>query len=135
MLKIAAPFLLLALVALAVSACSDSSSEKTTTGMPVSVAIQNFAFQPASLSAQPGDKLQVTVKNNDTTAHTFTIEALSVDHEMKPGEQATFTIDAKSQGGFTYHCRFHSSMIGTLQVGSGGPLPTAPAGGGGGLGY
>ncbi|HZP27152.1 MAG TPA: cupredoxin domain-containing protein [Dehalococcoidia bacterium] len=129
MLKIAVPFLMLALAALAASACSNSSSEKTT-GTPVNVAIQSFAFQPASLSAQPGDKLQITVKNNDTTTHTFTIEALSVDHELKAGEQATFTIDAKSQGSFTYHCRIHSSMIGTLQVGAGGPVSTAPAGGG-----
>jgi len=145
MLKTIALLTFMALTAAFTAACS-SDSQETTTGSQaaqsptptvpsgstrtVSLKIEKFAFQPASITAQPGDRLQISIKNDDNVQHTFTIDSLGVDVSISAGQAASATVNAVSQGSLTFHCKIHPSMVGTIHVGSGGPAATAPAGGG-----
>jgi plastocyanin len=76
------------------------------------VAIDNFAFSPATLNAKVGQ--QVTWTNKQSVAHTVTANAGAFNHPMPSG--ATFSFTFTTAGTFTYHCTIHPSMQGTIAV-------------------
>jgi plastocyanin len=87
---------------------SDSGTANTTT-----ITIKNFKYTGAT-SVRAG--APITVKNNDTEAHTVTSDAKGAfDVKINPGESATFAAPAKP-GSFPYHCTYHANMHGTLKV-------------------
>jgi plastocyanin len=76
------------------------------------IVIQGFTFQPSTISVSgPTD---VTVTNEDSTPHTFTLDDESVDLELAGGENGTATIDVSDSTGF--FCRIHPNMTGTVEV-------------------
>lgn len=85
-------------------------------GTPASgtaVAIDNFAFSPATLQVKMGQ--QVTWTNNQQgVAHTVTADGGAFDHPMPSG--ATFSFAFANAGSFAYHCKIHPSMHGTIVV-------------------
>jgi plastocyanin len=84
-------------------------------GTPASgtaVAIDNFAFSPATLNAKVGQK--VTWTNKQGVAHTVTADAGAFNHPMPSG--ATFSFTFTKAGTFAYHCTIHPSMHGTIVV-------------------
>ena len=81
-------------------------------GGGTSITIADFAFDPSTISVSgPTD---VTITNNDSAAHTFTLDDGSVDQEIAAGESATVTVDVTETTGFI--CRFHPQMTGTVEV-------------------
>lgn len=49
-----------------------------------------FSFNPASISARPGDIVRITFKNVGSVAHTYTIDELGVDTGfVRAGKSAT----------------------------------------------
>ncbi len=94
------------------SPTGDSSSKPPAAAAVIT--IKSFAYSGAS-SVKPGT--MVTVKNEDSEAHTVTADAGSAfDVTIDPGASATFTAPTKP-GDYAYHCTFHSNMHGTLTVG------------------
>jgi len=89
------------------------------------VAVQNFAYNPASITVQVGDS--VTWTNQDAVPHTVTADDGSFDQPLNAsGGVATITFT--KAGTFTYHCTIHPSMHGTVVVeGQQATTPTAPA--------
>ncbi len=77
------------------------------------ITITDFMFDaPATVPAGA----EVTVKNNDTTAHTVTASGDGgFDVTIQAGKTATFTAPAKA-GDFPFVCTFHGNMKGTLTV-------------------
>lgn len=78
-----------------------------------SVTIENFAFDPSTVVVS-GFPTEITVTNNDSAPHTFTLDDESVDLELGAGETGTVTVDVTEDTGF--FCRLHPEMTGTLQV-------------------
>jgi len=81
-----------------------------TTGSAM-ISIQNFAFNPATLTVKKG--ATVTWTNNDSASHqiksaTFNSSALS------QGQRFSFTFNAT--GTFDYSCAIHPSMLGKIIV-------------------
>jgi YVTN family beta-propeller protein len=74
------------------------------------VAIEKFAFTPASITVQAGQS--VTFTNNDAVAHTSTSAAWD-SQAIAPG--ASFTVTPQA-GTYTYHCDIHPFMQATLVV-------------------
>jgi plastocyanin len=77
------------------------------------VTIQNFAFNPRTVTVKVGTK--VTWTNQDSTAHTVTFDT----GDTKSGniaQGATFEQTFSSAGSLTYHCSIHPSMTGTVTV-------------------
>jgi plastocyanin len=76
------------------------------------VAIDNFAFSPATLNAKMDQK--VTWTNKQGVAHTVTANAGAFNHPMPSG--ATFSFTFTKAGTFAYHCTIHPSMQATIVV-------------------
>jgi plastocyanin len=82
----------------------------------VSVSLNNFLFDPATVKVSSGDV--VAVRNaNAKTPHTFTVVGEDVDLELAPLTTETTTIDL-APGTYQLICRFHESlgMKATLKV-------------------
>jgi plastocyanin len=77
------------------------------------VAIKDFAFNPQTIQAKVGDS--ITWTNQDSTAHTVTLDDKSVD-SGNVAPSATFSHAFTAAGTFTYHCSIHTNMTGTITV-------------------
>jgi plastocyanin len=77
------------------------------------ITIKNFGFTtPASVS--PG--ATVTVRNEDSTDHTVTVDSGGAFDDPAPASgTSTFTAPA-SPGSYAFHCTIHPFMHGTLVV-------------------
>ena len=84
----------------------------TETGGGTSITIADFAFDPDTISVS--GPTEITITNEDSAAHTFTLDDGSVDQEIAGGESATVTVDVSETTGFV--CRFHPQMTGTVEV-------------------
>ena len=79
----------------------------------VNVVISNFSFQPKSLSIPVGST--VTWTNNDSAPHTISADDGSFDSgNMAPGSNFSHTFS--TSGNVLYHCAFHSSMHGSVEI-------------------
>ena len=113
-------------IVLALAACSGGASPTPSAAAPAAsaqassgasgsnaVEIKGLAFNPASITVKTGSK--VTWTNNDSTAHTVTLDDNSVDSgNVNVG--STFDHTFGAAGTFAYHCKIHSSMHGTVTV-------------------
>ena len=81
-------------------------------GGGTSITIADFAFDPNTISVS--GPTEVTITNEDSAAHTFTLDDGSVDQEIAGGDSATVTVDVTESTGFV--CRFHPDMTGTVEV-------------------
>ena len=80
----------------------------------MSVRTTDFAFVPASLSA-PAGAIRFDAGNDDSAAHTFTVQGTSVDIPLPPGGSGTATATLAA-GGYDFRCRIHPDMTGRLTV-------------------
>lgn len=104
------------------------------------VIIQNMAFSPASLTVNVGDT--VTWINMDSVGHSATADDNSFDTDILSQNQSKDITFSKA-GTFSYHCKVHPNMHGTIVVKSSSsmtspsesptpsvipstPMPTAP---------
>jgi plastocyanin len=94
-----------------------STPTRTRTPTPTgpSVAIIDFAFQPTSLTVNVGDT--VTWTNTGSLPHTVTSNTnVWTSATVNPGASFSFTFT--TPGTYAYRCSFHTSMTGTIIVGS-----------------
>jgi plastocyanin len=89
-----------------------TTSGAATPASGTAVAIDNFAFSPATLNVKMGQ--QVTWTNKQDVAHTVTADGGTFDHPMPPN--ATFSFTFPKAGSFAYHCTIHPFMKGTVVV-------------------
>ena len=79
----------------------------------LAVTIQNFAFNPATLSVPAGTV--VTWTNRDTVPHTATSTQGTFDSgNLNPGQSFSFTCE--QAGSYDYVCQYHPNMRGTVTV-------------------
>jgi plastocyanin len=78
-----------------------------------SVSVFDFGFSPASLEVTAGTS--VTWTNDGVVPHTVTFEGGPDSGTMDGG--ATFEHTFDTAGQFSYICRFHPTMRGTITVG------------------
>jgi plastocyanin len=68
----------------------------------------DFYFKPQEINARPGQPVTLRIVNEGKVPHTFTIKALGVDVELRPGEERTVTFTPTGEGEFV--CRFHEAQ-------------------------
>jgi plastocyanin len=81
-------------------------------GGAAEVTIEGLAYHPSTITVS--GPTEVAVANDDTTAHTFTLDDGSAELELDAGESGTLTVDVSETTGF--HCEIHPSMTGTIEV-------------------
>jgi plastocyanin len=83
--------------------------------VPNQVVIDNFAFQPATLTVKPGAK--VTWVNRDDVPHTATSTAKRRKfHSGTLDTDETFSHVFKKPGVYKYFCAVHPKMTGQIIV-------------------
>ena len=99
--------------AAASSIAAVSTGSTAGTSATVVITITNFAYQgPDSVS--PGST--VTVKNEDSQAHTVTSDQAGLFDAVVPGGGNVVFTAPTTAGSYAYHCTYHSNMHGTLIV-------------------
>ena len=81
-------------------------------GGGTTITIAGFAFDPDTITLS--GPTEVTVTNEDSATHTFTLDDGSVDETVEPGATVTVTVDVSAATGF--HCNIHSQMVGQIEV-------------------
>jgi plastocyanin len=81
-------------------------------GGGTAVTIADFAFDPATIEVS--GETTLTITNDDTATHTFTLDDGSVDEEIAAGESVDVTVNVSETTGF--HCELHPAMTGSLEV-------------------
>jgi plastocyanin len=77
------------------------------------VDIADFAFSPETVTVEAGTDLTFT--NADDASHTATADGGEFDTgTLKKGDSGAITLD--QPGTYTYFCRFHPFMKGTVEV-------------------
>ena len=97
-----------------VSGCTNYGGNQTQTPSGGnSVNLQNFAFNPSTLTVKAGTT--VTWTNSDSVAHTVTSDGGAFDSGNLAPDQ-TFSHTFNTAGTYAYHCNPHPSMKGTIIV-------------------
>jgi plastocyanin len=89
-----------------------TTAETGSSGGGTTITIAGFAFDPDTITVS--GPTEVTVTNDDSTTHTFTLDDGSVDQTVEPGATETVTIDVSASTGF--HCNIHPQMTGQIEV-------------------
>jgi plastocyanin len=106
-------------LAVVVGALAGCFSDRPTTGPEPpangdAVSIENFAFVPPNLSVVTGTA--VTWTNTDNVQHTVSADDGHSFESSAFGQGQTFQVTAGAPGTYTYTCRIHPFMHGTLTV-------------------
>ena len=124
--RLVAGLFVLSLVVAACSSDDDGGGTTATTGGATgSTAATGAAVAAGRPSRSPGSRsirtrsrvsgpTEVTVTNEDSTTHTFTLDDGSVDETVDPGATVTVTVDVSAATGF--HCNIHPQMTGQIEV-------------------
>jgi plastocyanin len=99
--------------AAASSIAAVSTGSTAGTSATVVITITNFAYQ-GPVSVTPGST--VTVKNEDSQAHTVTSDQAGLFDAVVPGGGNVVFTAPTTAGSYAYHCTYHSNMHGTLVV-------------------
>ena len=86
----------------------------------VTIRMTDQGFDPSYFEAAVGQDVEVTLVNQGTRPHTFTITALDVDVTVPPGETTTITIPSPPLGEYEYvstaPCDEVIDMTGTMTI-------------------
>ncbi len=94
------------------SVAGGTSTTAAATAAAGKITIQGFKFVPDPSKAKVGDT--VTVTNQDGTDHSLTATDGSFDTGVFSSGSKTFTVS--KAGTFSFHCKIHNFMTGTLTV-------------------
>ncbi len=83
-------------------------------GGGTTVAIDNFAYVPPTLTVASG--ATVTWTNDDNVQHTVTADNGNSFASTALGQGQTFQLTAPAPGTYAYHCAIHPFMKATLTV-------------------
>ena len=96
--------------------CTQATATDLTAGPTVNLTVQGFAFHPACFVAKlDGQKLSIT--NQDSTTHTFTVDGTPVNLSVPAGHTVTTSGSASvslTAGEHPFHCSIHTTMTGTF---------------------
>jgi plastocyanin len=122
--RLVAGLFVLSLVVAACSSDDDGGTTGTTGGATgatqtgsgggggTTITIAGFAFDPDTITVS--GPTEVTITNEDSATHTFTLDDGSVDETVEQGATETVTVDVSASTGF--HCNIHPQMTGQIEV-------------------
>jgi plastocyanin len=120
------------------------STDLTDQGASASLALVlvDNTFEPATIAAEGGAEVTVSLDNTGALDHTFTVDGQEVDEELAAGSTAEVVVDLPPTGTLAFYCRFHRvvGMEGSFEVAGSpsagdGPSATTTTAAPGGYGY
>jgi plastocyanin len=84
----------------------------------VEIELDDYYFDPTILKGTPGQKIELELKNEGKTTHTFTIAEQSINKEIQPGDETETEVTFPQSGALKFVCTFHQSqgMVGALMT-------------------
>ncbi|WML56187.1 cupredoxin domain-containing protein [Neobacillus sp. PS2-9] len=84
----------------------------------IEVKLYDDAFNPKVITIPSGKTTTLKLKNEGKKEHTFTVEKLSIDVEVQPGQEKSITVNPKNTGTYDLICRYHfqEGMVGKVIV-------------------
>ncbi|HEY3722657.1 MAG TPA: cupredoxin domain-containing protein [Acidimicrobiia bacterium] len=73
----------------------------------VDMDLYSFYFEPTFVKAAPGQQLTISLHNEGSVPHTFTVPSLNIDKELQPEQKMTVTVTVPMAGSVPFYCRFH----------------------------
>lgn len=97
---------------------NDHGTKDVSGGGKQDVEVDSCYFNPTVFTAHPGDKLTLTLSNESSTLHNFSLTEQSIDKDIQPDAKTTVTVTFPPSGTVVFFCKYHVSlgMIGGLQV-------------------
>jgi len=88
----------------------------TTGGTHQTITINDFAFDPNTLTLPSGKDVTITITNDQQgVEHSFTLNDDSVSQDVESGETKTVTLNLTQ--GIGWHCEYHpQTMKGTITI-------------------
>ena len=92
---------------------TDVSGKSSTT-----MSAENFFFTPAALGGAAGQQITISLTNQGSVPHNFSIDDQNISVTLQPGEQKDIEVAFPESGSVQFYCSFHqtSGMVGTLEV-------------------
>ncbi|MBI3538101.1 MAG: cupredoxin domain-containing protein [Chloroflexi bacterium] len=114
-------FVVVALVAILIAGCGGSGGTgASSAGLNITVTNTEFKFDPAEITAAPGQTVNLTVKNAGSIQHTWILAAANVKLTVDPGQTVTKTFTAPAAGTYEITCDVpghkEAGMVGKLTV-------------------
>jgi plastocyanin len=139
MARLFQPALLLAALALSLSACGGGSSNEAagstteTSGEggavtiagsqandhgkmdvsgkdEVSLELDDFYFDPTILQGTPGQALKIELENEGGTEHNFSIDDQGLDQDVEAGEDTSVMVTFPDSGELQFYCKYHKQQ-------------------------
>ncbi|MEH7383308.1 cupredoxin domain-containing protein [Bacillus sp. JJ1533] len=82
------------------------------------VQLNDDYFNPKDITIPQGKPIVLVLKNTGVKEHTFTVEKLGIDYELKPKQIKIVTVGPKTAGTYELICRYHAKegMVGRVIV-------------------
>jgi plastocyanin len=108
---------------------NNHGSETVSPGKKTEVELDDFYFDPTVLRGKPGEKVELELKNEGKTEHTFTIDSQGINKDLGPGEEAEVTVTIPQSGVVSFYCKFHKSQGMAGGLAAGGAATSMPGSG------
>ncbi len=79
---------------------------KEAAGSTVELEAGDFFFAP-TCARVPAGQFIVTVKNDGTALHNFSITSLEIDRDVQPGQTITVTVRFAGSAPLAFFCKYH----------------------------
>ncbi len=111
-----------AAAAIAFAPLPQLSSTRSGTDRTFRIEARQFAYSPAELHVNPGDRVTIELVSADVV-HGLYVDGYGVSTQADPGQTSTLTFVADRPGSFRLQCNvtcgaMHPFMLGKLTVGS-----------------
>jgi plastocyanin len=100
------------------SVFAESGVVKKSKESTIEVKMNDNYFKPNVITIPNGKTTTLILKNEGKKEHTFTVEKLRIDAEVKPGKEKTITVKPENLGTYELICRYHfqEGMVGKVIV-------------------
>ena len=100
---------------------NDHGTKDVSGGGNEEVEVDSFYFNPTVFTAHPGDKLKLTLSNESSTLHNFSLPDQNIDEDIQPDQSITVSVVFPSSGTAVFFCKYHQTqgMVGGLEVETG----------------
>lgn len=97
---------------------NDHGAKDVSGGGEEEVEVDSFYFNPTVFTAHAGDKLTLTLSNESSTLHNFSLPDQNIDMDIPADDSITVTVVFPDSGTQVFFCKYHESsgMAGGLKV-------------------
>lgn len=97
---------------------NDHGTKDVSGGGQEEVEVDSFYFNPTVFTAHAGDTLKLTLSNESSTLHNFSLPDQNIDMDVPADGSITVTVVFPDSGTQVFFCKYHQSqgMLGGLEV-------------------